>query len=108
MVLKKKKVEKVKKAKPKAKPKAKAVVKKEKLVAGVVHYYDHIKVAVLKLKAPLAVGDTIRIEGGENTNFKQKITSIQAEHKALKKAKKGQEIGLKVKEKVRDGYKVYK
>lgn len=85
----------------------KPIAKKEKLVGSVIHYYDNIKVAVLKLKAPLAIGDSIRFEGGENTDFKQKVVSMQVEHKPLKRAAKGAEIGLKVKEKVRDGYRVY-
>jgi len=33
---------------------------------------------------------------------------MQIEHQTIKKAKKGQEVGIKTKEKVRDGYKVYK
>ena len=83
-------------------------LKKEKLIGRITHYFDKIGVAVIKLSAPLAVGDKIRIEGGEATDFKQTVKSIEVEHKKLKKAKKGSEIGLKVKEKVREGYKVYK
>ncbi len=101
-------------------PKTKKVVSKKKIVKKsvvkkigkpvgvVVHYYDHIKVGVIKLSASLKVGDEIRIMGGENTDFNQKVVSMQIEHKEMKEAKKGNTIGLKVKEKVRDGYKVYK
>ena len=53
-------------------------------------------------------GDEIRIMGGENTDFNQKVQSMQVDHKEVKKAKKGDSIGLKVSEKVRDGYLVYK
>jgi len=81
---------------------------KEKLAGEVVHYFDHIKVAVIKLKTPLAVGGNIRIVGGQDTDFKQKVQSMEVEHKKIVKAKKGQEVGMKVKEKVRDGYKVFK
>ena len=72
------------------------------------HYFSNIEVAVVKLSAPLAEGDKIRIAGGEDTDFEQSVKSMQADHKKIKKAKKGAEVGLKVKDKVREGYKVYK
>ena len=79
-----------------------------KLIGKVVHYFDKIEVAVIALDAPLKVGDTIRIAGGEATDFTQEIDSMEVEHEKVKSAKKGDEVGTKVKEKVRDGYKVYK
>jgi len=82
--------------------------KKEKPIGEVVHYFSHIEVAVVKLSAPLSVGDSIRIVGGENTDFNQEVASMEVNHKKIKKAKKGGEVGMKVKEKVREGYKVYK
>jgi putative protease len=82
--------------------------KKEILLGEVVHYFDHIKVAVIKLKTPLSVGGNIRIVGGQDTDFKQKVQSMEVEHKKISQAKKGQEVGIKVKDKVRDGYKVFK
>jgi translation elongation factor EF-1alpha len=106
----------MKKTKPKAKPKAvvtKVVVKKPltkvpgKLVGKVTHYFSDINVGVIKLSAPIAQGAKIRIIGGEETDFNQTVTSMQVEHEPVKRAKKGNAIGLKVKEKVRDGYKVY-
>ena len=109
MAIKKKIVKKVvKKAVVKKPVKPKLKPKKEILVGEVVHYFDHIKVAVIKLKTPLAVGANIRIVGGQDTDFKQKVQSMEVEHKKISKAKKGQEVGMKVKEKVRDGYKVFK
>lgn len=83
-------------------------IKKIKQIGTVTHYFDKIKVAVIKFKEPIKVGDTIKIEGGISTNFKQKIASIQVDHKKVAKTKKNQEAGVKVKEKVHDGYKVYK
>ena len=81
---------------------------KGKIIGKVVHYFDNIQVAVVQLEAGLKQGDEIRITGGEKTDFTQEVKSMQVEHKEIKKAKKGDEIGMKVKEKVRDGYKVYK
>jgi len=83
-------------------------MKKEKLVGQITHYFSDIGVGVVKLLAPISDGDEIRIVGGENTDFKQKISSMQVDHEKVKKAKKGDSVGLKVSEKVREGYKVYK
>ena len=52
-------------------------------------------------------GDVIRIVGGD-VDFEQPVDSMEVEHKKIAKAKKGDEVGLKVKEKVRSGYRVYK
>lgn len=82
--------------------------KEGKQIGRVIHYYDKIGVAVLNLDVPLKVGDAIRIVGGEATDFTQEVESMEVEHEKIKKAKKGDSIGLKVKEKVREGYKVYK
>jgi putative protease len=79
-----------------------------KLVGIVSHYFSNISVGVIKLSAPLGEGDEIRIIGGEGTDFSQKIDSMQIDHKKVKKAKKGNSVGLKTDQKVREGYKVYK
>lgn len=71
------------------------------------NYFDHVSVVAIKLEAPLKVGDTVRIVGGE-TDFEQKVESMQINKKSVKTAKKGDEIGIKVSEKVRKGYKVFK
>lgn len=82
-------------------------VKKEKLIARAVHYYAKINVAVLKLKEPLSLNDKIHIRGF-TTNIKQPVSSMQIDHTPVSEAKRGQEIGIKVKGKVRHGDKVYK
>ena len=79
-----------------------------KLVGQVTHYFSNIGVAVVDLSAPLDQGDEIRIVGGQNTDFNQKIESMQVDHKVVGEAKKGDSVGLKVSEKVREGYQVYK
>lgn len=79
-----------------------------KLIGKVVHYFSKIKVAVVELSDSLSVEDTIRIVGGEDTDFTQTVESMESEHEKIEKAKKGDSVGLKVKEKVREGYKVYK
>ncbi|MBU3964237.1 hypothetical protein KJ562_00665 [Patescibacteria group bacterium] len=78
-----------------------------KLIGKIIHFFDKIQVAVIELVGPLKTGDTIRIVGGD-TDFEQTVESIQVDHKEIKKAKKGDEVGLKIAEKARDGYRVYK
>ena len=77
-------------------------------IGEVTHFFPHVKAAVIKLKRDtLSVGDTIVVRG-HTTDFEQKISSLQVDHKPIEKASRGQEIGLKVRGKVRHGDKVYK
>lgn len=78
-----------------------------KLIGKVSHYFSKIGVAVIDLTDSLKTGDTIRIVGGE-TDFTQTVESMQAEHQNIEEAKAGDSIGLKVAQKVREDYKVYK
>jgi putative protease len=79
-----------------------------KQIGVVSNYFDHIGVAAIKLSAALKTGDKIRIKGGEDTDFEQEVGSMQIHHEKVDKAKKRDEVGLKVSEKVRKGYHVYK
>jgi ribosomal 50S subunit-recycling heat shock protein len=80
----------------------------EKKSIGVVsNYFDKVKVAAIKLQKGVKTGDKIRIVGGEE-EFEQVIKSMQINRKPIKKAKTEDEIGVKVKRKVRKGYKVFK
>ena len=79
----------------------------KKPVGEITHFFGHISVAVVKLSGKLKEGDKILIEGA-TTNFEQEAKSMQIEHKEVKEAKKGDSIGLKVKDRVREGDKVYK
>ena len=93
--------------KVKAAPKAKKTALRPKLVGKVSHYFDKIKVAAIVIKVPVTKGDTLVFEGGD-TLFSQKVAGLQIEHEKVEKAKKGAEIGVKVRQKVREGYRVYK
>ena len=77
-------------------------------IGKVSHYYDKILVAIVDLDAPLAVGDKIKfVRGGEDL-FEQDVDSIQIEHNKVASAKKGDIVGLKTTEPVKDGADVYK
>ena len=95
------------KRKPKAsKPKA-AKKPKQDSIGIITHYFPKVKAAVIKLKAPLNVGDTIKIKG-HTTDFSQNITSMQMDRVPIQSAKKGQEIGLLVNSRVRQHDLVFK
>ena len=77
-------------------------------VGKVTHYYDKIGVAIIELSAGLSDGDKIKfVRGGEDL-FEQDVSSMQIEHERIKKAKKGDAIGLKTVEEVKEGADVYK
>ena len=77
-------------------------------VGVVTHYYTKIKVAVIELSSDLSIGDRVLfIRGGEEL-FEQDVESIQLEHEEKKTAKKGDCIGLKTVDDVKEGAEVYK
>ncbi|MBU1292374.1 translation elongation factor-like protein [Patescibacteria group bacterium] len=80
----------------------------EKLIGNITHYFTNIGVAVLEISVgQLNVGDKIHIKGTTN-DFEQTVDSMQVEHENVKKAKKGDAIGLKVEQQVKEGDEVYK
>jgi hypothetical protein len=96
------------KSTPKKKPLPTKKKSAGKLVGIISHYFSNIAVCVIKVSAPFKEGDEIRIMGGESTDFNQKVKSMQVDYKPVKVAKKGNSVGLKISEKVREGYKVYR
>jgi translation elongation factor EF-Tu-like GTPase len=97
-----------KKAAPKKKPTIKKPAKTEgNLIGAITHYFPHVQAAVIKLKAPLAKGDTVKIKG-HTTDLTQLVTSMQIDRVDIDRAKKGDEIGLLVSSRVRQADKVYK
>lgn len=78
-----------------------------KTIGKITHYFSKIGVGVIELTDVLNVGDTIRIAGGE-ADFNQAVDSMEVEHQKVDKAKAGDSVGLKVDQKVREGYSVYK
>lgn len=90
--------------------KAKKTIKKaakEELIGKVVHYYDKINVGIVEVSKTLEKGDKIHIKGA-TTDFEEEVKSMQIEHEQIDKAKKGDVIGMAVKEKVREGDLVFR
>ena len=110
-----KKIKKIKRAKKAIKVKARKSVRaknlgqvktKEKLLGRVEHFFDKISVAAIGVKAPFKVGDVLHIKG-YTTDLYQRVESMQIEHQDVQKVKKGDDIGIKVKEFVRQNDFVY-
>jgi len=76
------------------------------LVGKVIHYYDKIQVAVVKLEKALKVGDKVKVVHGEKS-FEQPIESMQLEHEQVESGKKGQEVAVKVSQEVKSGSTVH-
>lgn len=77
-------------------------------VGKVTHYYDKIGVAIVELSNELFAGDKIKfVRGGEDL-LEQVVESIQIEHEKVSKAQKGEIVGLKTKEAIKEGAEVFK
>ncbi len=76
-------------------------------VGQITHYFDHVNVAELTLTESLHIGDTIHILG-HSTDFQQKVTSLQIEHQSVSEAKPGDDVGMKVIQKVHTNDKVFR
>ncbi len=84
-----------------------AATEKKHFVGKVNHYYPKIKVATIKLVSELNVGDKIAIIGKTTGILDDKIEYMESKKKSVKEAKKTQEIGIKLKERVRKNDEVY-
>lgn len=77
-------------------------------VGRVTHFYDKIGVAIVELDGTLSVGDKVKfVRGGEDL-FEEVVESIQIEHKKVDSAGKGDVVGLKTNEMVKEGAEVFK
>lgn len=81
-------------------------VEKEK-VGEITHYFTDISVGVIELSGKLEVGDKISIEGA-TTDITQNVDSMEIDQEKVEEAGAGDAIGIKVKNRVREGDIVYK
>ena len=70
-------------------------------IGRVMHYYDHIHVAVLMLTESLKLGDKIHIVG-HVTNFTQRVSSMEVEHHSIVWVKPGDNVAIKVNQPVHE------
>jgi translation initiation factor IF-2 len=78
----------------------------EKEIGEVSTFFNHVSVAAIKLTGKLKVGDRIKIKG-HTTDIEQLVDSMQIDRKDVKEAKKGDEIGIKINDRVRPNDKVF-
>ena len=77
-------------------------------IAEVTHYFPHVNAAVLRIKiGDIRIGDELHFKG-HTTDFKEKVVSMQIDHKPVMIAKKGDDFGVQVKSRVRAGDLVFK
>ena len=74
----------------------------EKKVGEIIKFFGKINVAAIRLsEGSLKVGDTIHMVG-HTTDITQTIDSMQIENKSVQEAGPGADIGIKVKDRVRE------
>ena len=75
-------------------------------VGIVTHYYDHPHVAIVRFTEDVPRGAHVRFHGA-TTDFEEDLDSMEYDHRPVKIAKQGEEIGVAVTERVRQGDRVY-
>jgi putative protease len=79
----------------------------EVMVGRVVKYFPKIMVAAVRIdEGELRIGDRIKIKG-HDAEFEQVVESMQVEHRNVERAGKGTDVGIKVKERVRENDRVF-
>lgn len=77
-------------------------------VGEVVKFFAKPSVAAIVItEGTLKIGDTIHIKG-HTTDFTQVVDSMQINNQPVTEAKVGEDVGIKVKERVRPGDVAYK
>ena len=80
----------------------------EEKIGLVEHFFTNVGVAAIKIiNGELKIGDTIHIVGS-TTDFKQKVESMQIDRNSVENVKTGDDVGIKVKDRVREHDVVYK
>ena len=80
------------------------------LIGEITHYYDKIKVGVIKLSATLSIGDRIAYQTADAESdepYEQIIESMEIDRVPVFTAGRGKEIGLKLKKTPRVGGAVF-
>lgn len=81
---------------------------KKHFIGKITKYYPKLKVATIQLVSSVKVGDEIVVIGKTTGVLNDQIDSIEIKKKQVKSGKKGQEIGIKVCDRVRKNDEVYK
>jgi putative protease len=71
-------------------------------IGSVIHYWSGLGVAGVELSDSLRMDDWVYFRGA-TTDFQQRVTSMQLNHRFVNEAHAGQQIGILVADKVRVG-----
>lgn len=79
----------------------------EELIGEVTDFFSKPVVAGIHLTGTMKVGDNIHIKG-HTTDLQMSVQSMQIHNQNVSEAKAGDDVGIKVSDRVRRGDKVYK
>ena len=80
----------------------------EELIGSVTHFFKGPSVAVVKMtEGEIAVGDEIHFVG-HTTDFTERVTSMEVDHKKVERAGVGAEIAIQVVDRARPHDQVFK
>jgi len=80
----------------------------DKRIGIVKHYFNKIGVAAVVFESKLSVGDKIKFVKNGKEIFQQEVTSIQKEHENITTVKKGDDVGIKVDQPVKERFEIFK
>ena len=76
--------------------------KKPEVLGRVTHFFGHIGVASVRFNRNIRLGAYVRFLG-PHTDFAEAITSMECEHRPITEAGRGQEVGVRVYDRGREG-----
>ena len=79
----------------------------EERIGTVTHYFAEPEVGAIALEGRLEVGDTVTFRGA-TTDFRQEIASMEVDHQPVEAAFDGDEVAVRVEERVREGDEVFR
>lgn len=71
-------------------------------VGTITHFFGKLRVATVRLEAPVQLGDRLRIRG-HGRDFAVRVKSMQVNHKPVERAAPGQEVGILLGKKAHEG-----
>ena len=78
------------------------------LIGAATHYFPHVEAAVVKIgNGQIRAGDRLYFKG-HTTDFEVTVSSMQIDRSPIEIASKGDEVGIQVPSRVREGDSVYK
>ena len=67
----------------------------EQEIGIVTHFFKGPSVAIVRLTADVKIGDTLRFVG-HTSDFTERVTSMQVDHKPVEAAAAGQDVAVQV------------